>query len=204
MRTRSAVPVRTTMAGADGSQAQRAAEAAFLGRLLSARETAARYEDPALQAKARAVVPVDRLRAAACALVLASCSPDAASPPPPPVFLFDAFMKVLLRWWKDEFFVWVNSPPCERCGAPTAHAGQLQPNAEERRFGAGRVEAHKCSVCSAVTRFPRYNDPGRLLETRRGRCGEYANAFTLTCRALGITARYVVVRALLSRQNSEF
>ena len=64
------------------------------------------------------------------------------------------------------------------------------PTEEELRYGAHRVEAYECGSCGQTTRFPRYNHPGKLLETRRGRCGEWANCFTLCCRAMGWDARY--------------
>ena len=50
----------------------------------------------------------------------------------------------------------------------------------------------RCSTCAHVTRFPRYNHPGKLLETRRGRCGEWANCFGLVARGCGFEVRYVL------------
>lgn len=57
---------------------------------------------------------------------------------------------------------------------------------------AGRTELYKCRDCCQVTRFPRVNNPAHLMTTRRGRCGEFANAFCLICRALHLDARYVL------------
>lgn len=52
---------------------------------------------------------------------------------------------------------------------------------------------HKCATCNALTPFPRYNDLNILLETRKGRCGEWANVFTLFSKAMGWDARIVYV-----------
>lgn len=100
-------------------------------------------------------------------------------------------MLELLRWFKQDFFSWVDCLPCSSCGGPTQNASSLSPTTDDLRWGAQRVENHYCQSCSLPTRFPRYNSPEKLLETKRGRCGEWANCFTLCCRALGLEARYV-------------
>ncbi|KAI1902418.1 hypothetical protein AGOR_G00044560 [Albula goreensis] len=204
----------------------------------------------------------------------------------------DMLVLELLRWFKGEFFTWVDSLPCSRCGGRTVSKGALPPSPEELRWNGSRVENHHCNTCNTSTRFPsrrpcpaylspvsvttpsggsnrprrptqavgcwsrtcwcwscfaglrgssspgwtacpapavgdapsprgpcplpeelrwngsrvenhhcntcntstrfpRYNNPEKLLETRRGRCGEWANCFTLCCRALELEARYI-------------
>jgi peptide-N4-(N-acetyl-beta-glucosaminyl)asparagine amidase len=49
-----------------------------------------------------------------------------------------------------------------------------------------------CGRCGAVTRFPRYNKVEKLLETRIGRCGEFANTFAAMLTAYEADARLVV------------
>lgn len=66
------------------------------------------------------------------------------------------------------------------------------PLPSEIQYGATRVELFRCKVCSKITRFPRYNDPLKLVETKRGRCGEWANCFTLYCRAFGYESRLIL------------
>ena len=88
----------------------------------------------------------------------------------------DWFYRELGRWFKSSFFKWTNAAPCEACGKSTTLVGRAQPTQEERRWHAGIVEVYKCNTCHSQTRFPRYNHPRKLLETRQGGCGEWANA----------------------------
>eukprot|EP01112_Ceratiomyxa_fruticulosa_P018873 TRINITY_DN6100_c0_g1_i1.p1 TRINITY_DN6100_c0_g1~~TRINITY_DN6100_c0_g1_i1.p1 ORF type:complete len:779 (-),score=156.88 TRINITY_DN6100_c0_g1_i1:97-2433(-) len=127
------------------------------------------YENPELQAKALSVIPLE-----------VQSLPRG-----------EKQIRDLLAWFKNDFFKWVNEPPCERCQSPTKMVGMGVPDLEETMNMANRVENYQCTNCSSFTRFPRYNNPGRLLETRKGRCGEWANAFTLCCRALGYDSRWI-------------
>eukprot|EP00051_Salpingoeca_urceolata_P019117 m.275330 g.275330 ORF g.275330 m.275330 type:complete len:344 (-) comp19353_c0_seq3:40-1071(-) len=156
---------------------------ALLQQLVSNHRRMAIYEDPALRAQALAVIPVVELQHRATQGEQVIDQSHAT--------FRDRLLKELLSWFKKDFFSWVNSLACEQCGGETANAGSLAPTAEDKRFGAGRVEAHKCKACNHTTRFPRYNHPGKLLETRRGRCGEWANCFVLCCRAMEFECRYI-------------
>ncbi|KAM4725967.1 peptide-N(4)-(N-acetyl-beta-glucosaminyl)asparagine amidase [Anableps anableps] len=145
------------------------------------------YENPELQLKARSVIPHQQLSSTAQHKLKGLKEAD----PECKLGIEECLVLELLQWFKQDFFSWVDCLPCSQCGGPTKHAQALSPTAEELRWGAQRVENHYCQSCRLSTRFPRYNHPEKLLETRRGRCGEWANCFTLCCRALGLEARYI-------------
>ncbi|KAK1880171.1 Peptide-N(4)-(N-acetyl-beta-glucosaminyl)asparagine amidase [Dissostichus eleginoides] len=142
------------------------------------------YENLDLQQKALSCIPEERLRSEAEVQLRGAREED----PDCKLGLEDFLVLELLRWFKQDFFSWVDHLPCSRCSGATQNSNPLQPSAEDLRWGAQRVENHYCHTCRLSTR---YNNPEKLLETRRGRCGEWANCFTLCCRAMGLEARYI-------------
>lgn len=160
-------------------------ETEFCNRLKHGIAHVANYTRPELLHKARCCMPLQQLTQKARERCTQLDQGDE--------FLQDQLLIQLLHWFKESFFQWINSPSCVVCGSGTKLTGTVPPLPEEGAHLAGNVENYRCEAgCVQFTRFPRYNDPGRLLETRCGRCGEWANCFTLLCIAAGLDARYVV------------
>jgi len=161
-------------------------EATFYNQLLAHIQTVRNYMKPAVLNKARAYMPLTQLTRTA-EENFQRLNPVWGS-------VSDQLLLQLLSWFKESFFHWMNSPSCSACNGPTESCGHVQPSREEMAHQAHRVENYRCvsAQCGSYTRFPRYNDPLRLMETRVGRCGEWANCFTLCCLAAGLEARFVV------------
>jgi hypothetical protein len=70
--------------------------------------------------------------------------------------------------------------------------GYIYPSDEELEGKASRTELYHCHMCHEYTRFPRYNSVWHVLESRRGRCGEYSMLLYRFLRALGHPTRWVV------------
>lgn len=97
------------------------------------------YERPDLQDKARRIVPLEALRARVAeemAIAAELGLPSGDSTPE------DALLRHLTLWFKTQFFRWVDTLPCARCGGQTRSGGMLQPSHEDMLYGAARVEAH--------------------------------------------------------------
>ncbi|GAB0491760.1 hypothetical protein MMPV_003015 [Pyropia vietnamensis] len=183
---------------------------ALLDRLDTYAKAVLEYHEPSVREQVRQVIPPEVLAAAACvdadkdAAPVAGRSAAAAtdggdSAPPTAAAPTDLttcpdmhLTRALLTWFKTDFFSWVDTLPCDSCGHATTVTDTVGPSDEESAWRASRVELHVCSACGAVTRFARFAHPLKLLTTRRGRCGEWAQAFTAIAVAAGLTARLIV------------
>jgi len=108
----------------------------------------------------------------------------------------DEKARKLLKFFKTEFFRWVNQPSCEGCSKNDKMKciGMRGSVTSEERIGmASTVERYVCEHCGGrETPFPRMNNPRTLMQWRKGRCGEWANCFCALAVSAGFATRFVI------------
>ncbi|KAF8571871.1 hypothetical protein P879_01007 [Paragonimus westermani] len=158
------------------SPSQPESQESLYARLTSYRPIVALCLDPEAQAMARSLIPTDELIREAAEK--SGCAPSDVDP--------RAFLHQLIRWFKADFFRWAGEFTCEACGTKMINCGSPAPTKTESEGLAGSVELYACSVdpLHPRRRFARFNDPKTLLQTRLGRCGEWAICLTLCLAAV--------------------
>ncbi|CAM9361779.1 unnamed protein product [Discosporangium mesarthrocarpum] len=100
-------------------------------------------------------------------------------------------LKGLLEWFRKDFPYYYGA--CLSCESRNStFMGYVHPSQEELDYKAGRTELYWCPACGQVSRFARFTAVSKVLETRRGRCGEYSVLMLHLLEALGYSCRWVV------------
>ena len=140
------------------------------------------YEDDNLLKAGKLIIPIRKLEDAAIGKLrtIQKAIKNSSYKEPEPC-VKDLILVELVNWFNTEYFEWINSVKCKVCGKENIEKAVSNENGV-------RVEIGLC--CGKESKFVRYNNIEKLLTTRKGRCGEYANCFTFFCRCLGYDARY--------------
>lgn len=105
-----------------------------------------------------------------------------------------AVLKEFSLWFREQFPYYYDQ--CYHCNnkVNNSYLGTVSPSSEELAYTASRTELYLCSSCITSSRFPRFNTVSKILDTRRGRCGEYSILMMLFLDCLGYVTRWVVDR----------
>jgi Transglutaminase-like superfamily len=105
-----------------------------------------------------------------------------------------ATVKSFLEYFRRELPYYYSACLADDCGHRdnNHHLGVIFPRKDEQGHKAAVCELIVCSTCSQVSRFPRFNALNKVLDTRRGRCGEYSVLVLVMFELLGYKTRWVV------------
>ena len=107
----------------------------------------------------------------------------------------EQYIKLLLKWFKKDYFSWCNKPKCPKCGQNDKNLSVItytgKPNENELKYLAYKTEIYICNICQTEIRFPRCNNPIILLETKTGRCSEWSNLFGAILYTVGFKVRLI-------------
>jgi peptide-N4-(N-acetyl-beta-glucosaminyl)asparagine amidase len=139
------------------------------------------YEDNNVQNKVKSYIPIDKIES----LTKTNSEKNNTS-------YRDEFVKSLLHWFKNDYYTWCNKPICPSCKCEcNQYLDTEKPNNDELFWLASRTEVYCCTMCKITCRFPRYNNPAILCETKTGRCGEWANLFGCILRSFDYDVRFI-------------
>ncbi len=96
-------------------------------------------------------------------------------------------LKSFAVWFRNEFpYYYDNCIFCKNKQSNFPY-GSVYPTKEELSYHARITELYCCSICKETSRFPRFNSVHKVLDTRRGRCGEYSMLMLRMLNLLGHT-----------------